>query len=483
MGNELFLPEYTLGALDSIGSVAQVIGMFTVMVISFVGFGIVNSAIIKNALNGWYWTSPRLWDKVDEVKRAKLGIKDRSDAASKATGYSNDNQVMELLGTISAFIFSLLPNVKEMSEFGKKENGKEVKVDPKQYFMKAIPLFVAQVFIGVFIYCGYPMKTAEYFKDIGTGVYDLILDNTDPVAFVEKLPSNFARYSLSTSTARDDISKVTNSATKKAISAYFGVYTDVKKEKRNEVALGIESWLLQEFQNKAEYCDSDKYSYAVTAQIDNIDLDMTKFNDVTDDEGVYQVAFKIPAEQIDSGTTMQTTGRWLRVNTTFTPVASKGDIKSVDCALTVANSSGSYNDSTKTFTIDLGVSSGAGFKLSTLSAVSGEAVTNSGNVNVKITVSGTKITVAPKKKSDSLAGLTSIESVSGLKYTYGTSSHPIKSINLNGSGSPVFTPVDSESGIKSWSWGESPVKSSDKSSSNTDEGSDRKPSTSDDDLM
>ena len=468
--NELFLPEYTTGTISSISFFANIIGGAAVFVLSLTGFGIVYSAIIKNALSGLYWTNPRLWDKVDQVKRANLNFIKSRDGVSAANGsVGSNNQVMLLLGSLSSLVLSMLLNVKELSEFGIDENGNEVKTDPKHYFMKALPMCVVCIFVGVFIWKGYPSQVANKFAETGTGIFDLVLTNTDPIAFVEKLPTKFAMYKLSTDTAKDDVSEVVNSAAKKAIQAYLGTFTDVEKAKRNAVALEIESWLIPAIEANAQYCDSDKYSVSLTAQIDNLEVDMSRYNGVEND-GVWQFAYRTPVDTFNSGTVIDTTNKYLRVNMVCTPKASKGNTKSVECNLTLPRNSASYNASTKTLTIDIGQSEGTGFGFSQRgNAAVGSVSANGKSVSVVITASGTTFTVKAKDNKTDIAGATTITGVNGITYNYGSSAHPVRSISCTGSGSATFSPVDTESGISSWSWGEGPVSKSDANTGNDSE--------------
>lgn len=462
MGTELFMAENTQGALSSISPVVAILSQITVVVLSIVGFGIVNFALIKNAVNALYWVAPKHWDKVDQVKRANLTMSNLTGAAGAANGdVGANNQVMQLIGSVASLMYSVLPNIKAMSDFGVDDNGKAVNVDPKIYFMKALPLAVVQIFIGVFVFNGYPAQVAETFSKAGTEVFDLVLANTDPVALVKKIPTSFAFYSLSTDSAEDDVSVVVNEAAKSAIKTYLGTFNDVQQEKRDEVALSIEAWLLNEISgDKSEYCNSDKYDVSITSQMDSIEIDMSRFNDVEND-GVWQFAFRIPASSIESGTALDTSSKYLRVNMKCTPVASKGDTSSVECGMNVPSSMLLFDSSDGAMTIDLEVEEGTGFGLVSNSSgrITCDVKTSSGTVSANMEVFGASITITPKSSSDSISDCSYISNISGLKYYFGTSSHVVRQIQVQGN-DVVFEPLDSDSGITTWSWGESPSKTS-----------------------
>ena len=173
--DSLFNIQWSKGNLGSINFIVQWLSWASVILISIVGFGIVIFSIGKNALAGLYAVSPKLWDRVDEVKKANISAKQGSG-----------NQLINILGSIPTILCKALPNVKAMTEFDDEQ------ISPKVYFMKSLPVLCLQIFVGVFIFFGYPSQVANTVSKFGTGVLDVVFANVDPTAWISKLPGEIS---------------------------------------------------------------------------------------------------------------------------------------------------------------------------------------------------------------------------------------------------------------------------------------------------
>lgn len=461
MNGDLFNVEWTTGNLSMpvVETIAKYLGIFAAAVISIVGFGIVWATILKNAMHGLYAVAPKFWDRVDEVKKAGL-----RDAGNKISG--GNNEVMKLLGSVTGVLLSLLPNVKAMTDF----DGEVL--DAKAYFMKAIPLMCVNIFVGVFIFFGYPSQVAQKCSEFGTGLFDVVLTNVDPSAWVQSLPDKLAVLKFSTDGSMNEVDKHINKIAKKVTNVYVGSI-EMTKEKRLEAALAIEAWVSDNINDCAEYCNSDKYNMSVTAAVykSGGEPDISRVHNQVND-GVATFAYTELATNINGGfdpgaANMDQVSTWyIRYDLKFTPKASKGDSSSADVTMSVANDL--FQTSAKAIEIQYADSAPSGYGFSLLDAANGVAIT-SDNKEIKVTIklNDTKLVIAPKNGKDDLSSVTGIQSVQGVSYRYGNSKNKVTAISRGGSGI-TFKTKDGQS----WSFGDDPVGAG---KGGSDDGEEKKP--------
>ena len=175
-GQDLFSKAWTEGNLYEIQGFVSKLGSFACMLISIVGFGIVIFSILKNAMSGLYVVNPTFWDRVDDIKQQ--AISGMQSTIQEAAGSVNGkgNYAAQKVGGIFTFLLGLIPNIKALTDF---DDG--VPVDKKQYFMKSIPLLIAQIFIGMMIFFGYPAKIAEWLGNGATYAIAAVIKNVDQI--------------------------------------------------------------------------------------------------------------------------------------------------------------------------------------------------------------------------------------------------------------------------------------------------------------
>lgn len=237
-GQNLFSEQWTEGNLYEIQPIVNVLSQVSVWVISIVGFGIVIFSILKNALSGLYVINPNVWDKVDEIKnQAVAGV--TSTIQQGVSAYNGrGSAVAQKLGGVATFLLSLIPNVKALTDF---EDG--APVDKKQYFMRSIPLLVFQIFIGMFIFFGYPSKIANWIGSAGTYMVDAMINNVDPVEVIQGVSDKITVYNLATDGSPLPFDKVVNDATTKMLSVVQTRYRDMQKEPTQETAYALERYI------------------------------------------------------------------------------------------------------------------------------------------------------------------------------------------------------------------------------------------------
>ncbi|MCI9050715.1 MAG: hypothetical protein HFI05_02135 [Lachnospiraceae bacterium] len=450
--DNLFSAEWTVGDLSTIGFIKKWLGVVAVLFISIIGFGIVIATIIRNAINGLYAVNPKFWDRVDDVKRSAFNTKNEGG-----------NNISKTTGTIIQFVLNLCPNIKMLTDFQDGNN-----LDAKAYFMRAIPMAVIQIFIGVFIFYGYPSKVADKFAEFGTGVLDVVLYNVDPTAWVNKIPTEFVSVKLSTDGAKDDISKAINKIAKQAWNAYVGELSDMTKEKRLEIGKSIENWVISNTEpDLSSYCNTDRYELSVTATIYNQEPDIERYHGVEVD-GIYTFAYYTPLDTWSHGSTKNTTNKYLYYYLEFKPKASKGDTTSVECKMTTRGGT-AWEASEHSITITADSEGNSISSFNGLNEITGYAMMNDGaKVKIRITKTNNTLTITPTPLSANIKDAQSIVSISGLYYQMASNKHKITEIVKGAGNETSFTPINSDGGILNWNWGEAPSKSTD-SKSNTKE--------------
>ena len=267
-GTNLFDEAWTTGNLYSINWFTSKLGGFAGIVISVVGFGIVIFSILKNAMSGLYVVNPAFWDKVDELKtQAVGGIKSGIDSAVSAVP-GKGNAVAGKLGGLLTFLLGLVPNIRALTDF---EDGAEV--DKKQYFTKSILLLIAQIFIGMLIFFGYPAKIANWIGSGATYAINAVITNVDPVQVVAKFSDSFTTYTLATDGTQDPWEKNINKMAGSMVSAVGTKYNDMSKDVTQDVALNIEAKLLDDWKGDSirdVLGASEGYQYSVSTSIQTV---------------------------------------------------------------------------------------------------------------------------------------------------------------------------------------------------------------------
>jgi hypothetical protein len=249
--NNLFNPQWTTGNLSAIAPIVQVVGFIAMCFISIGGFFMVILPIIRNVINGIVVVAPNICDKIDEAHRTKLGFNQKEGG----------NQIQMVIGSMTTMVYSCIPNFKAMSDF---EDGIK---DPKSFMTKGLVMMCIYVFVGVFIFYGYPAKVADKFSQTATGVIDMALNNVDPTAWIEKIPTNMARPDLSTNHATDELGKNTNTMSKSIYSSLTGKYSEMTRENRIALSHEIEGWTNSKLSEISSHSDSNKYKMTIESRV------------------------------------------------------------------------------------------------------------------------------------------------------------------------------------------------------------------------
>lgn len=446
--NNLFNPEYTSGDLSKIAPLVRIGQAVSVCIISIIGFSIVISTVLKQALHGLYATNPQLWDRVDEVHRMKI-----AESLGKIKG--GGNEITNLLGFLQSFIFSLLPNVKAVTEF----DGDTV--DPKTFFTKSLPVACLYMFIGVFIFYGYTTKFGEKVSQFGTEVLDNFFLRVDPIAWAQKIPGKIARANFSTDGSQLEFDQHVNKVARKAYQTVQTALPDITKEKQPAVALEVEQWVIDCMSAEpADKCDSAGYDMSYNAGVSSAEPDLSRVhNTVSKDGHTFTYAYATPLSSFDTGSVAPVVEtNWLRINIIFKEKAKSENFSNVECVM----SGGKLREENSGERLVIELAPGDGASLSTGGSAQGKI----GGVPVKITYSGGDIILTPSgsQKLSEASDKSKVTDVMNVTYRCGQSQNRVRTININGAQGTSIS-FSATSGGASWSWGSAPEASAGKASS------------------
>lgn len=166
------------GAMSSISWLTGVIDHYSTMVITLVAFSIIAMALFRNVCAAAYCSNNKFWNKVAEAHEAAEG----ASLASVAQGFKNlPNKTWGGAGGIKGTLLCFIPNIKALTDFD------DVDMEPKHYWMKAIPQMLACIVIGVFVYDGLYRDTASVVGAMGSEVIGRCLASVDPSSLVDKI--------------------------------------------------------------------------------------------------------------------------------------------------------------------------------------------------------------------------------------------------------------------------------------------------------
>ena len=245
-----------VGAIESIDWLTKRIDHWFTMFITATAFFIISSALLKNACAGAYCANHKFWDKVAEAH-------ERNEAATIQSVIQGVRGIPQMSASgFKDVILCIVPNIKAFTDFD------DADIEPRQYFMKAIPQMLGCIMIGVFIYNGYYRDTAAMVGAMGSEICVRVFASVTPSKLLDTLtqtsktpPNIFANdptlqgkdmYQLST-----EIYKTCLSSSKKMDS-----YDDKEQLMRNSEVIAQE--ILQHSNLGNIYSSGRKYDYSIS---------------------------------------------------------------------------------------------------------------------------------------------------------------------------------------------------------------------------
>lgn len=174
---DILKDERFKGALSSISWLTNQIDKYFTMAISLTAFFIISGALLKNVCAGAYVSNHKFWDKVAEAHEKTEAL----TLAGIGQYFSGKQFLNTQAGSLKDAVLGIIPNIKALTDFD------DADIEPKTYFIKAIPQMLACVIIGVFIYNGYYRDTAAVVGDFGSEILNRVFSSVDPATFVDKI--------------------------------------------------------------------------------------------------------------------------------------------------------------------------------------------------------------------------------------------------------------------------------------------------------
>ena len=163
------------GAIGSIQAITEFTDIWFTRIITFVAFFIISAAMLKNVCAGAYCANSKFWDKVAEAHQKSEAV----TLAGMKDAFKNIGNTS--VGGVRDAILGFIPNIKAWTDFD------DADIEPKAYFMKAIPQMLACIIIGIFIYNGYYRDTAATVGQMGSELIERTLSSVNPESFINKI--------------------------------------------------------------------------------------------------------------------------------------------------------------------------------------------------------------------------------------------------------------------------------------------------------
>lgn len=237
------------GGMETISWLTEFVDLYFVMFISIISFFIISGALLRNVIAGAYAAFPKFWDAISEAKE---------EIRAKADG--TNNKGVSILFRITSWVF---PDLKKLSDFH------DNNIEPKDYFLKAIPQMVAVVMIGVVIYNGFYRDGVEMTSNFGSELIQRVFLNVDPVAVFDRVFQNATRPDFSTADDTSTTGKYAEKVSKKIYSDIVTYWTDVEsKAAKSSLTQNIENWVLEQMSSNQDMWNENKYKISV--QVDRV---------------------------------------------------------------------------------------------------------------------------------------------------------------------------------------------------------------------
>ena len=205
------------GAIESIEWLTTRVDHWFTMIITATAFFIISAAMLKNTCAGAYCANPKFWNKVAEAH-------EKAEAVQLSSLFQGEfKQKFANLSTssIKDALLCIVPNIKAFTEFD------DADIEPKQYFMKAIPQMCACIIVGVFIYNGYYRDTAAVVGNFGSEICTRFFGSIDAANWVDKLTQTTSKAESIYDNDESIEGRYLKEITQALYKAYIGVVKNV----------------------------------------------------------------------------------------------------------------------------------------------------------------------------------------------------------------------------------------------------------------
>lgn len=252
------------GSMESIAKVTAFIDKYFIIFISLVAFFIISAALLRNVIAGAYAAFPKFWDMVAEAK------------ADVREGKMFGGKSPSALNQILAFF---IPDLKTMSDFH------DNTIEPRDYFIRAIPQMIVVVMIGIVIYNGYYRDAVAKVGTFGSEIISRVLLNVDPVETIDKIFMTAGRPDFTYANVNTDQAKLITELSEKAYGLVLTLHTDITSSAhKHDLAYNLESWIAEFVNNEIEGgYDRSKYKYSFQVTKSNGAPDLSKLSETNNE--------------------------------------------------------------------------------------------------------------------------------------------------------------------------------------------------------
>lgn len=213
------------GNIREIEWLVQIFDKGIIWIISFIGFFIISSAMLRNVLSGCYAAFPRLFDMLAETKEQFKNSKDQQG------------------GMLKYVISFVIPNIKPLTDFA------DGTASPRGYFTKSILLGVVTVIIGVCIYNGLYRDLIREGAQLGTHVISNYILRIDFTREFDKIMETGRMYKFIWANSKADGDKSRQKIAKAVYMKAIDMHGDVRTtESRRQVGSTVEQKLMTFFE-------------------------------------------------------------------------------------------------------------------------------------------------------------------------------------------------------------------------------------------
>ena len=361
------------GAIESIQSVTEVVDTGFTMFITFVAFFIISAAMLRNVLAGAYCAYPKFWDKVDAAHKE---VQD-TGWVQRIKGLTSSYQDINA-GSLAKALLRILPNIKMLTDF------EEESIEPKSYFIKAIPQMIFVIIIGVFIYNGYYRDTAAVVSNFGSELFKRVMLSADPISIYDRIAGASGRPEFASDSDKSDEGQLQNNIAEKCYSKIISTYSDVRgAANKSSLAQQLEAWVSTELGKCSQYASNHEnwaYSFDVTMTVGKTN----KAPGCTaSQDGLKAICVfdSLPISNLNLDTTKEQGVDWhLNVTINFKKRAAASKVKAVNDLVFHWNGTQNKDKGTGVVTIDLPSATGDG----RIKIYNQTGASKIGGVNVKL---------------------------------------------------------------------------------------------------
>lgn len=319
--NDILEGDRYVGAISTIKGIVQNLDKVTIWITALIAYSVITFAMLKILFAAAYVAFPKFCDAVHEAHQ-KQNLDALVGVAGKFKGGKGVPSSSDL-STLKQFFLGMVPDIKAFTDF------EDETIDPKGFFLKAIPEAMVLVMIGIFCYNGYSRDLAVKVGQFGSEVFNRVMDAADPVGLVERVTNSGGmpdfQYENYANTQEETYYKVS----KAIYSAVQTRHTDMKTtEGKQYVAASIENQVVSALGSTiSPYCqdaDDNSWSVSVSGKLQMVPSTTSDLIKVTENKteksesATISYYYDYGSLSLDGISLIEKGGSYIRVTITYT---------------------------------------------------------------------------------------------------------------------------------------------------------------------